>query len=72
MSCVCLRCTLSRQVLLKWALQQGVAVIPKSVTPARIASNLSLHDFTLSEDDVAALNALDCREKYCWDPEVVS
>lgn len=46
------------QVLHRWALQQGVAVIPKSGTPARIAENLRLADFDLSELDMRLLSGL--------------
>jgi 2,5-diketo-D-gluconate reductase A len=47
------------QVVLRWHLQRGTTVIPKSVSPDRMRSNLALHDFTLSEDDMAAISACD-------------
>jgi 2,5-diketo-D-gluconate reductase A len=47
------------QVLLRWCLQHGVPVIPKSVHRARIAENAQLFDFTLTEQDMAALDGLD-------------
>jgi len=47
------------QVVLRWHLQHGNIVIPKSVTPARIAANLDVLDFTLSEAEMAAIDALD-------------
>ncbi len=47
------------QVVLRWHLQLGNVVIPKSVTPSRIAENLNVFDFELTADDVAALTALD-------------
>ncbi|MDX3537709.1 aldo/keto reductase [Streptomyces sp. MB09-01] len=46
------------QVVLRWHLQQGNIVIPKSVTPARIRENLDVFDFELEAADVAALDAL--------------
>ncbi|MFC7403705.1 aldo/keto reductase [Georgenia alba] len=47
------------QVVLRWHLQLGTVVIPKSVTPARIAANLGALGITLSEDDMTAIEALD-------------
>ena len=47
------------QVVLRWHIQLGNVVIPKSVTPLRIVENLALFDFELSAEDVAALSALD-------------
>ncbi|MCJ1681387.1 aldo/keto reductase [Streptomyces sp. APSN-46.1] len=46
------------QVVLRWHLQQGVIVIPKSVTPSRIRENLDVFGFELDADDIAALDAL--------------
>ena len=47
------------QVLLRWCLQHGVPVIPKSTHRERIAENAQIFDFTLSDEDMAALDALD-------------
>ncbi|MER5412060.1 aldo/keto reductase [Streptomyces virginiae] len=46
------------QVVLRWHLQHGNVVIPKSVTPARIRENLDVFGFELSAADMAALDAL--------------
>ena len=46
------------QVLLHWIVQRGIAAIPKSVTPARIAANLDVFGFELTDADVADLAAL--------------
>ncbi|MDN5913625.1 MAG: aldo/keto reductase [Pseudonocardia sp.] len=47
------------QVMLRWHLQQGRQVIPKSVTPSRIAENLGVTGFELTTDQLAAIDALD-------------
>ena len=47
------------QVVLRWHLQLGNIVIPKSVTPARIRENLDVFDFELGDDDMRAIAALD-------------
>ena len=46
------------QVVLRWHLEHGIVVIPKSVTPDRIRSNLDLFGFSLSADEIAAIDAL--------------
>ena len=46
------------QVVLRWHLQQGVAAIPKSGNPGRIAENLSVSGFTLTDDERARISAL--------------
>lgn len=47
------------QAVLRWHLQRGIVVIPKSATPARIASNLDVFGFHLTDHDLAAIDALD-------------
>ncbi len=46
------------QVIIRWHLQHGFVVIPKSVNPERIRSNAHVARFTLGDDDMAALDAL--------------
>jgi diketogulonate reductase-like aldo/keto reductase len=56
------------QTILRWHLQLGNVVIPKSATPERIRENFEVFDFTLSEDDMAALERLDTGERIGPDP----
>ena len=50
------------QVIIRWHLQIGNVVIPKSVTPARIAENFDVLDFELTEDDLHAISDLDDKD----------
>ena len=50
------------QVTIRWELQQGIVVIPKSVHRERLASNLEVFDFELSAEEMAAIDALDAGE----------
>ena len=56
------------QVLLRWGLQSGLVVLPKSTRPERLAENLALFDFSLSPTQMAALDALDEGLVTGWDP----
>ncbi|HLS46632.1 MAG TPA: aldo/keto reductase [Ornithinicoccus sp.] len=56
------------QVVLRWHVQQGTIVIPKSVTPERIASNIDLFSFELSDEDMGAISALDTDQRIGADP----
>jgi len=56
------------QVILRWHLQLGNVVIPKSVTPARVRENFDLFDFELSADDLAAIARLDAGHRTGPDP----
>ncbi|ORT54870.1 aldo/keto reductase [Streptomyces sp. CB03238] len=56
------------QVVLRWHLQLGTIVIPKSVTPSRIQENIDVFGFELDADDLAALAALDEGRRLGPDP----
>jgi 2,5-diketo-D-gluconate reductase A len=56
------------QVIIRWHLQLGNIVIPKSVNPSRIASNFDVFDFELSDDDIASISSLDNGTRLGPDP----
>jgi 2,5-diketo-D-gluconate reductase A len=56
------------QIVLRWMLQRGIVVIPKSVTPSRIASNADLYGFELSDTEMATINAMDRNDRVGPDP----
>ncbi len=57
------------QVVLRWHLQHGYIIFPKSVTPARIEENFDLFDFELSDADVSQISALNRDERTGPDPD---
>lgn len=57
------------QIVLRWHIELGNVVIPKSVTPERIEENFELFGFALSEDDMRALAELDRGERTGPDPD---
>jgi diketogulonate reductase-like aldo/keto reductase len=59
------------QVILRWHVEHGLSTIPKSVRAERIAENIDIFDFTLSPDDIAAIDALDTGARAGSDPETV-
>jgi diketogulonate reductase-like aldo/keto reductase len=63
------------QVVLRWAVQRGVASIPKSVRPERMAENLDVFDFALTNDEMASIATLDTGSTLFFDhhdPEIVN
>ncbi|WP_153812619.1 aldo/keto reductase [Streptomyces sp. SUK 48] len=56
------------QVVLRWHVQQGTIVIPKSVTPSRIRENIEVFDFSLDAEDLAAIGALNEDRRIGPDP----
>jgi 2,5-diketo-D-gluconate reductase A len=57
------------QVVLRWHIERGDIIFPKSVTPARIKENIGIFDFELSGEDVEAISALDRNERTGPDPD---
>jgi diketogulonate reductase-like aldo/keto reductase len=60
------------QVMLRWGLQHGRSVIPKSTKPQRIAENFDVFDFELSADQLAAIDALDTGRRGGPEPEAIT
>lgn len=60
------------QVVLRWHIELGHVVIPKSVTPARIAENIDVFDFELDEPDLAAMATLDAGQRTGPHPDAMS
>ncbi|AHA04340.1 aldo/keto reductase [Pediococcus pentosaceus] len=62
------------QVILRWLLQRGIVVIPKSVHKTRMAENLDVFDFELSDDDMQKMSSLDKNKSQFFDhrdPEAI-
>jgi diketogulonate reductase-like aldo/keto reductase len=60
------------QVMLRWGLQQGRSVIPKSTKPGRIAENIDVFDFELSADEMAAIDDLDTGRRGGPEPDAIT
>jgi D-xylose reductase len=52
------------QIVLRWGIQRGTAVIPKTVKPQRMAENIALNDFILSDDEMAAISGLNQNRRF--------
>jgi len=59
------------QVMIRWAIQNGNTVIPKSVRPKRIEENADVFDFELREDQIKILDELEEGLRFCPDPLVL-
>ncbi|MBW5811758.1 2,5-didehydrogluconate reductase DkgA [Yersinia kristensenii] len=57
------------QIVIRWHLDSGLIVIPKSVTPARIKENFEVFDFKLHKDELTAISKLDSGKRLGPDPD---
>ena len=57
------------QVGLRWLIQQGIAVIPKSVHEKRLEENSQIFDFVLTDEEMAAITAMDVQHQVAGNPE---
>src|SRR5205823_11843184 len=60
------------QVMLRWGLQQGRSVIPKSTKPSRIAENIDVFDFELADDEMVAIDGLDTGRRGGPEPDAIT
>ncbi|MEW1980456.1 aldo/keto reductase [Citricoccus sp. NPDC079358] len=60
------------QVMLRWHIQNGIQVIPKSTKPERIGENFDVFDFEVTADDIAQIDALDTGERGGPEPEDIT
>lgn len=56
------------QIMLRWCIQNGVVILPKTMHEARLKENMDLFDFELDKDDMKELKDLDKNYRTCWDP----
>jgi 2,5-diketo-D-gluconate reductase A len=57
------------QIVLRWHMQHGLAAVPRSSNPGRLAQNIAIFDFELSPDEVASISALDQGEDAARDSD---
>lgn len=56
------------QIMIRWCIDNGYVVIPKSVSPERVKSNIDVFDFELSQQDIDSMKSLDRDLRTCWSP----
>ena len=56
------------QILIRWAIQHKIVVIPKSANPSRIRENAAVFDFAITDEDMRTLDGLNENLRTCWDP----
>jgi len=62
----------SALVLLRWALQKGTGILPKTTHESRLKENLKVFEFYLTDNDIKELDKLnETPKRYCWDPSFI-
>ena len=56
-------------MILRWAIQQDIVVIPKSTDPKKIVENSQLYDFEIEKKDIETINSFNENKRFCWNPE---
>ncbi|GIU70200.1 MAG: glyoxal reductase [Candidatus Woesearchaeota archaeon] len=57
------------QIILRWVIQHGVVVIPKSTDPIKIRENAQVFDFEITDEDMEKLDSFNKGLRFCWNPE---
>ena len=52
------------QIILRWHIQEGTIIFPKSTNPQHIWDNFDIFDFALTDEEMAEIRALDCGKRY--------
>jgi len=52
------------QIILRWIIQKGITVVPKSANEKRLAENIDIFDFSISQEDMQSINALNQNKCY--------
>jgi diketogulonate reductase-like aldo/keto reductase len=60
------------QILLRWATQKNILVIPKSITNGRIIENMDCINWEIPEFEMQQLDQFDASIRFCWDPTIVA
>lgn len=59
------------QILIRWCLQKGLVVLPKSSNPERIKENANVFDFEINDNDISLLDSFNENFRIAWNPETV-
>lgn len=60
------------QIMIRWCVERGLVVLPKSTTPERIRENIDVFDFALTLEEMKEIEGLESDLRTCWDPTNVA